>query len=221
VDSTLENIKIAERKVDIFEAVGVKKGQYVLFTCHREENVDERDRLNGIMDGVRRFSEESSLPVIFPAHPRTAKRLREFDLLNGLLTAASFKMIEPMGYLKALMLIKHAGIILTDSGGIQEESCILGTPCVTIRSSTERPETVAVGSNCVAGVHSDSIHAAGMKMLSIERKWDVPFGDGLATVRIADVVESALEGGAAVADLSRSLRNTFDETFLMKQVSVK
>ena len=221
VDSTLENIKIAERKVNVFETLGVRKGKYVLFTCHREENVDAKDRLKSIMDGVRRFSEHISLSVIFPAHPRTAKRLKEFGLLNGVLSTDSFKMIKPMGYLEFLMLIRHAAIILTDSGGIQEESCILQTPCVTLRNNTERPETIAVGSNCVAGVHPDSIHAASMKMLSIERKWDIPFGDGFAAVRIADIVESALENGVRVADLSRSLRKQLRETFLMEQVIIK
>jgi UDP-N-acetylglucosamine 2-epimerase (non-hydrolysing) len=200
---------------------GVEEKKYVLFTCHREENVDAKDRLISIMEGVKRFSAETGLPVIFPVHPRTRKRLEQFDLLDCVLSTHSFRMIKPVGYLAFLMLIKDAAIILTDSGGIQEESCILQTPCVTLRNNTERPESIAVGSNYVAGIDPKQIYTASMKMLGMERKWDIPFGDGLAAIRITDVVESALKNGVEVADLSKISRNRMDETFFMKEVNMK
>jgi UDP-N-acetylglucosamine 2-epimerase (non-hydrolysing) len=103
--------------------------------------------------------------------------------------------------------MKHASVILTDSGGVQEEACILKTPCVTLRDNTERPETISVGSNVIAGTFPDKIVETSIRMLSVERRWDIPFGDGMAARRIIDIVEFALERGVRLADISTLSRS--------------
>ena len=109
--------------------------------------MDDKKRLNGILKGLSQIYEELKLPVIFPAHPRTVKMIKEFrfEVPEGT------RLIEPLGYLEFLQLLNGAKLILTDSGGVQEESCILKVPCVTLRDNTERPETIDVGANIIAG----------------------------------------------------------------------
>jgi len=220
VDSTFQNIKIAERNNNILENYGISEKKFIMFTSHREENVDVKYRFKNILKGVEGVGSKTGMPVIFPAHPRTRKRLKEFGMLEKVLSSKHIKLIKPVGYLTFLLLIKHAAVILTDSGGIQEESCILHAPCVTLRDNTERPETLSVGSNIIAGTDPDNIYKASMKMLTVERKWDIPFGDGFASVRIVDVVESVLKKRVDLIDISRKLRYEMGETFSMKGVNV-
>jgi UDP-N-acetylglucosamine 2-epimerase (non-hydrolysing) len=206
VDSTLHNISIAQRNHKVLSEMGLKEGEYFVLTSHREENVDVKLRLENILEGLKRVSTERCLPVIFPVHPRTRKRLEAFGLLAGLNSSERIRLVEPLGYLEFLVLIKNAALIFTDSGGIQEESCILRTPCITLRDNTERPETIDVGSNCLAGTDPKRIHNAANEMRNIERNWDIPFGDGQASGRIIDAVESALLRGVKLIDVSKKPR---------------
>ena len=122
--------------------------------------------------------------VVFPAHPRTLRRIKQYDIH----IPDSIHLTEPKGYLEFLRLERDADVILTDSGGVQEEACILGVPCVTLRRSTERPETIAVGANRLAGLESREIVMGVETMISTSLGWQNPFGDGKAGNRIVDAI---------------------------------
>ena len=142
VDSVYQNLEIAMRKVNILADLDLEPKGYFLVTSHRQENVDSKERLGEIIRGLKMVKSEFGLPVVFPVHPRTRKMVESFGFeLDGI------RAIEPLGFLEFLQLEAGARLALTDSGGVQEEACILGVPCVTLRDNTERPETVDVGAN--------------------------------------------------------------------------
>lgn len=144
IDTLIANLDKA-RSRSPYEKFGVKEGGYVFVTLHRPSNVDSKASLTYIMESLVELSQ--SLPIIFTVHPRTQKQLKSFglwDMLNG---ADGLKTCEPMSYHDSLGLIDKARFILTDSGGIQEETTFLGVPCLTLRPNTERPVTVTVGTN--------------------------------------------------------------------------
>jgi len=179
VDAVYQNMEISEKKKETLSELGLTPGGYFLVTAHRQENVDVKHRLEGIMDGLSKIAEEYGLPILFPAHPRTKKMMDHFGL-----SIEGFKIIEPVGYLDFLQLEAKARLILSDSGGIQEEACILGVPCVTLRDNTERPETVNVGSNILAGTDPQTILAAAARMMKMGKDWVNPYGDGMSGQRI-------------------------------------
>jgi UDP-N-acetylglucosamine 2-epimerase (non-hydrolysing) len=172
----------------VLERFGVAPGEYVLVTLHRPRNVDDAPQLAAVFEALGQVRER--LPVIFPVHPRTHKRLQEFGLLEraaGLLGAG---LCEPLGYLEFLHLMARARVVLTDSGGIQEETTILGVPCMTLRPATERPVTVTVGTNRVIGSAPERIMPEFERILM----GDVPQGgvpelwDGKAAERIVEIL---------------------------------
>ncbi len=179
VDAVYQNRKLAEQEER--EPLPFPDGGYLLLTLHRQENVDHWERLANILSGVNRVSRELSLPVVFPVHPRARKRLNEFGLDTG-----NIHTIEPVDFLQFLRLESGAKLIMTDSGGVQEEACILGIPAVTLRDNTERPETVAVGANILAGAQPEKILEMTKLMLGRKNEWTNPFGDGRAAERIID-----------------------------------
>ena len=156
----------------------------ILLTTHRQENVDNRVKLESLITALEALYSTHGLPILFPAHPRTSKRLWEF----GLSMPEGVRIIGPQGYLAFLLLEKSARLILTDSGGIQEEACILHVPCITLRENTERPETLDVGGNVLTGVDPERILKAASTMLSTETSWVNPFGDGLSGKRIIETL---------------------------------
>jgi UDP-N-acetylglucosamine 2-epimerase (non-hydrolysing) len=182
VDAVWQNIRIAQQKVHPLEELGLESSRYFLVTAHRAENVDDPLRLADILNGLKQISEHFGFPVIFPMHPRTQKMVSEFSL-----STEGIRVIDPVGYLQFLILESMAAVLLTDSGGVQEESCILSVPCVTLRENTERPETVTAGSNILSGTNPEKMLAATDQMIDIPRTWDNPFGDGDAAHRIIDV----------------------------------
>lgn len=211
VDAVWQNLDIAKHKSDVLAKLELEPNRYVVCTFHREENVDVRSRLEAIVTGIKLVAEQLDLPIIFSAHPRTQKRLGEFGIDKAFVNNSRVRMIEPVGYLDFLMMLSQTRLVLTDSGGIQEESCILHVPCVTLRDNTERPETVEVGANCLAGVSPESILSAAQAMLAVQREWENPFGDGNAAQKIIDVVESVLRDGVILFDNSLGTRSaTFD-----------
>ena len=181
VDAVLQNIRIAQVKVHPLKDLGLEPSKYFLVTAHRAENVDDPVRLAEIMAGLRNVSAQFGLPVVFPMHPRTQKMVREFSL-----STEGIRVMDPVGYLEFLVLESQAALLLTDSGGIQEEGCILKVPCVTLRDNTERPETIAAGANMLAGTQPDKILAAAKVMMDRARTWDNPFGNGDAAQRIIE-----------------------------------
>lgn len=186
VDAVEGHIELAERKSDALDRLGVAPGEFVLLTAHRAENVDDPDRLRDILDGVARFAAGKGLPCLYPAHPRSARRIHEF----GIEVPEAVRLIEPLDFLDFLLLEERAALVVTDSGGVQEEAAILGTPCVTVRENTERQETVEIGSNRLAGTDPDTIVEAATAMLDASG-WESPYGDGRTAGRILDVL---LEG---------------------------
>jgi UDP-N-acetylglucosamine 2-epimerase (non-hydrolysing) len=181
VDAVKQNLVFAKHKSKMLEELRLEKSGFILATAHRQENVDDRERLKGIIEGLRSVSRKMSMPVLLPAHPRTQNRLNEFRI-----DAAGISIVDPIGYLDFLRLEANAALILTDSGGIQEEACILGVKCVTLRENTERPETIQVGSNVLAGTDPKRILAQSNKMVSSKGKWNNPFGDGSAAKKIIE-----------------------------------
>lgn len=156
---------------------------YILITAHRQENVDDPQRLRDILRAMGTLASDLEREVIFPAHPRTVKMMAWF----GYAVPPGVRLIDPVGYLQFLQLEARASLIVTDSGGIQEEACLLGVPCVTIRENTERPETVAVGANVLAGTDEATIVAKAHEMLSRKKRWKQPYGDGSSGKRIVEL----------------------------------
>jgi len=183
VDAVLQNLELSEKRSGILSDLGLKRGGYLLATVHRQENVDVKGRLQGILEGLKRLRSELGLPIVYPVHPRTKERVRTFGLdLRGI------QCIDPLDYLGFLQLERNARLILTDSGGVQEEACILEVPCVTLRDNTERPETIKVRANILAGTEPKSIVEKASMMLARERNWPDPLGDGRATERIVKII---------------------------------
>jgi|HubBroStandDraft_1064217.scaffolds.fasta_scaffold01121_3 UDP-N-acetylglucosamine 2-epimerase (non-hydrolysing) len=180
--------------------------QYALLTLHRPSNVDQKETFREILEGIRDLAE--SCPVIFPTHPRTKKQIREFGLESFFATEAQgndaahecanaangVRLTEPLGYLDFLCLMKHAALVITDSGGIQEETTSLGIPCVTVRTTTERPVTVTHGTNRVAGVDAKGIREAARLQLQYKGSRPQPaLWDGKSAERILSVICDLLE----------------------------
>lgn len=182
VDAVLQCAKIA----------GISRGgpkkKHFLLTLHRQENVDDKARLRMILEGLKAIHKEFSRPILFPAHPRTLARLKYFDL--HLPEGVVWR--KPAGFLQFLRWESEAELILTDSGGVQEEACILKVPCVTFRTTTERPETLKAGSNLLAGYSPKKMLETSKLMISRVRDWKNPFGDGQAGRRILRVVKERL-----------------------------
>lgn len=168
----------------LFAKYGVEPGRYALATVHRAENTDHEARLRGIFEGLTRSAASLGVPVLAALHPRTTARLGSL----GLAVDGAVRALPPLPYLDFLGLHASAKVVLTDSGGLQEEACSLRVPCVTLRDNTERPESVDVGANVLAGAEPDAIVAAARTMSARSRDWANPFGDGKAGERIVDLL---------------------------------
>ncbi|HID61192.1 MAG TPA: UDP-N-acetylglucosamine 2-epimerase (non-hydrolyzing) [Anaerolineae bacterium] len=196
-------LKHKERASDLGvpEQYGLEIGKYAVVTLHRPSNVDEPTVLKGILEALGEIAKR--VPVIFPAHPRTQQRIKEFGLADlvkssRLPVAKSSSreqeskawLVEPLGYLEFLGLMADARLVLTDSGGIQEETTILGVPCLTLRENTERPITVAEGTNLIVGSRKERIVAEALRILESGGKAGrVPeLWDGRAAERIVQVI---------------------------------
>ena len=160
---------IAESKA--LDELGVERGGYLLLTVHRQETVDVEDRLRSLMEGAVRGAEEHGVPLVFSVHPRTRARLEEFGLS---VQDEPIRPYEPFGFFDFVALERHARCVLTDSGTVQEECCIMGVPTVTVREVTERPETVECGSNVLSGVQPEGILRSLEVMLDTSRRWQPP-----------------------------------------------
>jgi UDP-N-acetylglucosamine 2-epimerase (non-hydrolysing) len=165
-------------------------------TLHRPSNVDDKQTLAGILDALNEI--QRRLPIVFPVHPRTRARLEEFGLMEGARKQAALILTEPLGYLDFLRLYSNSRLVLTDSGGIQEETTALGIPCLTLRHNTERPVTVTEGTNRIVGNDPEVIkREAIMALEQAARPNRVPeLWDGRAATRIVDAIEEASKGVA-------------------------
>jgi UDP-N-acetylglucosamine 2-epimerase (non-hydrolysing) len=185
VDAVYQNVEIAKKESEIIDDLGIGAKEYLLATAHRQENVDDAFRFRHLIRSLERVSESLRLPVIYPVHYRARKMMDRFKLMPEV------TLINPLDFFSFLILESNAALILTDSGGVQEEACILGTPCVTLRENTERPETLKVGANVLAGTNPESVVKAAEVMI-YRTGWSHPFGDGRSAERITDITRKAL-----------------------------
>jgi len=184
---TLLRFKARAEALGTPQRLGLTAGAYALMTLHRPANVDDPASLRRLLEPVLELA--LRLPVVFPVHPRTTAALERAGIRAG----SGLRVVEPMGYLEFLGLTAAAGVVLTDSGGIQEETTVLGVPCVTLRENTERPITITEGTNRLAGVQPEGIRRAIAEALSAPREPRIPeLWDGRASERVAGVLAQAL-----------------------------
>jgi UDP-N-acetylglucosamine 2-epimerase (non-hydrolysing) len=195
VDAVAQNRVLAEESSDALSRLGLEPNGYLLMTTHHEETVDYPETLAAVLRGAEEFSRRSGKRILFPAHPRTRKRLVQFGLSAWVEDSPAFQLVEPLGYLDFLTVHANAALMLTDSGGGIQEACLLHVPCVTLGRVTEWQGTVEVGANLVCGTETEDIVAAADIMLRRDRDWPSPFGPPGAAARIVDVlVQEALTG---------------------------
>jgi UDP-N-acetylglucosamine 2-epimerase (non-hydrolysing) len=183
IDSLFANLRRAESS-EIRRQLGLEQRRYATLTLHRPSNVDDLNSFTRILDALEVISDR--LPIVFPAHPRTRERIRDFGLSQRFAEHENIRMIEPLGYLDFLRLYSGATLVLTDSGGIQEETTALSIPCLTLRENTERPITVEMGTNNIVGTSTEKIIEAAMDVLNGEGREAKlpPLWDGRTADRI-------------------------------------
>lgn len=189
IDSLLKHLERAGQS-RILNELGLSSGQYLLVTLHRPANVDDPEVLKPLLDVLGRLSEFE--PVLFPMHPRTQGRLQEFGFDKQAGRYPNLRLCEPLGYLDFLHAMANSRLLITDSGGIQEETTVLGIPCITARDNTERPVTVEVGTNVVVGRDPDRIFAEAQKILEGKGKAGrrPDLWDGKAAERIVEILRT-------------------------------
>ena len=196
--------------------------EYGLLTMHRPSNVDERAGFMNVLEGISEVAER--LPIVFPTHPRTLDRIRKFALEHYFVESSpeerqagnlkpGIHVVEPLGYLDFLCLMMHAKLVITDSGGIQEETTGLGVPCVTVRENTERPVTIERGTNLLAGVSPRGIRDGIRQQIESPRKWESPeYWDGHSAARIVEAIVAKLA--------ERSANQSTDSAYAQSSTSV-
>lgn len=204
VDALKAGVIIARKKSTLLRRLKLKPRTYGVLTLHRQSNADSATRVREILKGVSRGAESAGQhEVIFPVHPRTRRTI----IRSRIPIPPRIRMIDPIGFIDMLSLLSRARMVCTDSGGVQEEACILKVPCVTLRDTTERPETLAVGGNVLAGTRSPAIVAAIARMAAKKVHWRNPFGDGTTGMRIVQILKRALlDAEYSVAQPARSTR---------------
>lgn len=187
IDSLLNNIERA-KKSTIIEELGINKEAYSVLTLHRPSNVDDPVAFAQIIDALEQIGER--IQIVFPMHPRTRKRAEEFDLFERISKIPNIVITGPSGYLDFIALMASSTLVLTDSGGLQEETTALGIPCITLRENTERPITITEGTNTIVGNDTEKIVSTAMDVLSHGgKKGRIPdLWDGQTAGRIADIL---------------------------------
>lgn len=191
IDTLMRHRERAEHST-VLEDLSLPAGGYAVLTLHRPSNVDDPQVLGRLLDVLDEV--EADGPIVFPAHPRTRAALERFGLADRVAKLSGLRMVEPVGYLDFLKLMASARVVLTDSGGIQEETTILGVPCLTLRENTERPITVEVGTNRIVGQEPERILAA-YREIRAGGAGDAqipPLWDGHAAERILQILRKAL-----------------------------
>lgn len=188
IDSLFKHLARAKES-NIREPLRIANKDYAVLTLHRPSNVDERAPFARIIDALEEIGQQ--IPIIFPVHPRTRKTIAELGLADRIEKCTGLRLIDPLGYLDFLSLYSSARLVLTDSGGIQEETTVLGIPCLTLRENTERPITVAMGTNTIVGSDPKKITTAAFAALngSMTNNSKIPpLWDGHAADRILDAL---------------------------------
>jgi UDP-N-acetylglucosamine 2-epimerase (non-hydrolysing) len=194
IDTLMKHKKAAAR-LNLADRIGLEPEKYATLTLHRPSNVDDKDTLQGILEALSQIAKE--LPIVFPIHPRTKKMADLFGLSYYFSNGSKVKGIwttDPLGYLEFLHLNMRAKMVLTDSGGLQEETTVLCIPCITMRENTERPITCEIGTNVIVGNKPDNILAAAKKILNgsnisgkVPEKWDGKAAERIVECLLANV----------------------------------
>lgn len=198
VDAVLQNRQKARQQSKIVDQLNLSKRPFAVVTIHRPANVDNKRALSSI---ITAFLQLTELHLVIPLHPRTMHSLKRMQLLKQLIDAPNIQLAEPLGYLDFLQLMDESDLIITDSGGLQEEAVTLGKPCVTLRTNTERPESVKIGANFLVGRSPPLIIKTVRKILSDESlpnrisNQKNPFGDGHASERTIKAIAEFCETG--------------------------
>ncbi len=182
IDTLLQN-KERFVKTMLYDDLGLREKQYVVLTLHRPANVDEAEKLKALMNEI--VGNVKGEPIVFPIHPRTAKMFHDLGI-----QASNLHIVEPMGYLEFNYLVQHARAVVTDSGGITEETTVMGVPCITLRDNTERPETCTIGTNELIGTNPENI-APALNILyggNWKKGAIPPLWDGHAAERIVQIL---------------------------------
>lgn len=188
----IDSLVFATNRMDSHSAskqFGVRKGSFAVVTIHRPSNVDDKDSFRKVLDILDDI--QKGIEILFPIHPRSRKMLTEHGFTDRVQSMRGLRLLEPLGYLEFLSLVKDARFVLTDSGGIQEETTFLGVPCLTMRENTERPVTESVGTNTLVGTDVPKIHGCYAKIMDgTYKKGSIPpLWDGQAAERICSVLE--------------------------------
>ncbi len=200
VDACLRNLKIAEKNSKLISKLDLRENILTL-TIHRAENVDDPERLKNITDALLELNE---FTIIFPVHPRTRKNLVKFGFYDSLEKAKHIQLINPMGYLDFLILLFYSKLVLTDSGGIQEEAITLNIPCITLRYNTERPETVTAGGNILVGSNKKVIIDNVRRIISDSELYQKmstvpnPYGNGETSEKIVEIILKSYSDGKLI-----------------------
>lgn len=199
IDSLLR-LRDGARSRRTLQGYGLEPGGYILVTLHRPATVDDAERLRDVVEVLRKLSAE--MPVVFPVHPRTATHMRDL----GIAASDRLLLLQPLEYLSFIDLQEKARLVITDSGGVQEETSVLGVPCVTYRANTERPITITHGTNELVGVDPDTLLTACVRRLAAAPvdPPSIPLWDGSAGERGAAVIEHFLSGSATHPQLLAS-----------------
>lgn len=191
IDTLLAN-RARFRKPSVYDELGLVEKNYVVMTMHRPANVDEQDHLKALMEQI--ITNVHGLPIIFPIHPRTAKLFYQLwgDEQQLKTLFPNLHIVSPMGYLEFNYMVEHAKVVVTDSGGITEETTVMGVPCITLRDNTERPETCTIGTNMLIGTKPEAIKPALDKLFAGEwKEGAIPaLWDGHTAERIVDILLS-------------------------------
>jgi UDP-N-acetylglucosamine 2-epimerase (non-hydrolysing) len=192
IDTLMANRERAS-KSNILNQLKLSPGEYGVITLHRPSNVDDPEKFDHIVSAFEQI--QSEVKLVFPIHPRTRNNIKGTELENRLLSMKNFMLTEPIGYLDFLRLMSNAVVVITDSGGIQEETTILGIPCITLRENTERPVTITEGTNQLVKITKEDIVQAYQQIRDKKiKKAKVPkFWDGDAAERIANIISQACE----------------------------
>jgi UDP-N-acetylglucosamine 2-epimerase (non-hydrolysing) len=179
------------RATTVHATLGLEPGRYGLLTLHRPSNVDDTDAFERLMAGIDLVA--ADVPIVFPVHPRTRPVVARSATANAMVAGGRLRLVDPLGYLDFIGLMERARVVLTDSGGVQEETTILGVPCLTLRENTERPVTMTHGTNQLVGTDSAMIGSAWARVKQARSKPpSPPLWDGQAADRIVDVLDEFL-----------------------------
>jgi len=194
-------------QTNALDEAGLRARQYGLVTLHRPSNVDDPDQLGSLLNAFDKIQEE--IPLVFPVHPRTRKMMNDFGLMQRVDRMRQLRLLDPIGYKDFLQFERHALMVLTDSGGIQEETTVFQVPCLTLRANTERPVTVEHGTNTVVGTDEHAIVCEARNVIAGRGKTGrIPEGwDGHAASRIVNAIRGMSKETSALAELSSTGAN--------------